>query len=177
MEGWKDWKSDMRSLRSECGIGSTMNVAISGSVAQHWLDLANEVAVYNPKVALYWIGTNDLMNPSKTPAQYCKTVEDTLVKLKKLLPEFRCVLLNCCRCEKRSSVEDKIAAYNKCYEELAEKYDWIILVDTEYMFCNSAGKPLASWFMDGLHPNADAFKKKVIPAIKEAILAADGKES
>lgn len=158
---WYTYKEDFSYFDDIYDIG------IGGSIASHWCDYVNEIISYEPTYGIYNIGINDLTG-NIAPKNIVASIESLLTNIKNALPNFRCCLYNISRCTARTYINSTIASANVLYKEMSVKYDWIDLVDVEYLFCDSSKNPISSYFVDGLHPThqgyllmAEALKKVI----------------
>ncbi len=145
------------------------NVGLGGSVASQWEQFPEELASYEPELGIFMIGINDLTG-SVTPKAVVDSMENTLVQIKALVPEFEVVVTAVNHCPNRATITDKISQCNALMRNLAASYDWIYYAETEYALCTDPSDPLtadASLFSDGLHPNAAGYAI-LVEAIRSA---------
>ena len=170
-ELWRNYVNDLSALAKEYNFGSYLNIGIGGSVASHWEKFKESLAVYGADRVIYMIGINDLTGGT-SPASVVASVEETLTYLKEINPELTVVLLSVNHCPARNNIRAQVSQTNVLMQELCAKYDWIAYAEVEYAFCDNGSTPDSYWFTDGLHPTANGYVQKIVPAIKEAL---DGK--
>lgn len=164
-ELWANYKDDLKDVD---GLGTYTNIGIGGSIAAHWNNFEKSIEAFNPKLAIYMIGINDLTGGA-SPTLVANNVKSLLLNLKATLPELRVVLLGVNRCPAREYLTAQISETNELYRQLAASYDWISYAELETAFSGEDGTPLDSWFTDGLHPTASGYVQKIVPAIKTAL--------
>lgn len=153
-EYWYTYKEDFPNYKDINDIG------IGASNTGHWdSQYAEEVIAYEPRYGIYWNGINDI-NGGFDVNTIANNVESLLVKIHNKLLNFEVALVGVCRCPASSSQRDRIASTNELYRGIANKYNFVHYVETEYLFCDENGNELSSYFTgDGLHPNDAAYKK------------------
>lgn len=164
-ELWSDWKIDLASVE---GLGVYENIGIGGSIAAHWNKMKDAVVSYRPKQIVYWIGINDLTGGA-SPTVIAGNVRTLLDELKTELPELKAVLLSTNYCNAREQFRAQIAETNDLYKRICAERDWVNYAEMLTAFCDTNDTPSAHWFKDGLHPSAEGYRQKVIPAVISAM--------
>lgn len=167
-ELWSNYKNDLKTLASSYNFGDYLNIGIGGSVAAHWYTFRESLTRYNASKAIYMIGINDLTGGT-SPEMVVSYIKDTLLYMKEAKPELTVVLLSVNHCPARSTIREAISATNVLMQNLVSQYEWMSYAEVEYAFCDDGVNPDAYWFTDGLHPTANGYVQKIVPAIKNAL--------
>lgn len=168
MELWHDYANDLSEINA---IGSVYNMAISGSQTAHWNALVESIAAYEPKTMIIRIGGNDLAQiPNEGVKVASNNLEKLLTSVKEKLPETKFLVLAVSHSVRRENegLHKSIADLDANYKAICASDDHYIYVDVEDAFL-MFGKPVASFFTDGLHPTARAYRQYFVPAIKAAL--------
>lgn len=171
-ELWYNFKSDFASLATEHNLGTYTNIGIGGSVASHWEKFKESLVTYQADTVIYWIGINDLSGGT-SPASIIGSIKETLSYMKEYNPDLKVILLSCNHCPARTNIKSTISELNELMKTYCAQYNWISYAEMEYAFADNGITPDAYWFTDGLHPSANGYTQKVIPAIKNALLGND----
>ena len=167
--GWYNWEADTKALFEEFGLGSGRNLGIGGSGSHDWKKLKETLTVYKPKMGIYMIGINDMVF-GRSPELTVSDIEETILHIKKEIPEFELVLISVNHCPAKSDLAKGIIETNKLMRELCAKYDWVHLADIEYDFYDENNRPIMSYFSsDGLHMATHSYPEVIVPAIREAL--------
>ena len=167
-ELWSNYKNDLASLASQYNLGSYTNIGIGGSIAAHWYKFKEGLVAYGASKAIYMIGINDLTG-GVAPASVVADIKNTLLYMKEINPALTVVLLSVNHCPARSTITTAISQTNVLMQELCASYDWISYAEMEYAFCDDGSTPNSYWFTDGLHPTANGYVQKIVPAIEKAL--------
>ena len=167
-ELWSNYRNDLAALASEYDFGTYLNIGIGGSVASHWANFKDALVAYNASKAIYMIGINDLTGGT-SPSSVVASIEETLLYMKQAKPELEVVLLSVNHCPARNNIRASVSQTNELMRELVAQYSWISYAEVEYAFCDNGSTPDSYWFTDGLHPTANGYVQKIVPAIKNAL--------
>lgn len=167
-ELWSNYKNDLSSLATSYGFGDYLNIGIGGSVAAHWNKFKESLVTYNASKAIYMIGINDLTGGT-SPEMVVGNIKETLLFMKAAKPELTVVLLSVNHCPARSTIRTQISKTNELMRTLVAQYDWMKYAEVEFAFCDDGVNPNDYWFTDGLHPTANGYVQKIVPAIKNAL--------
>ncbi len=168
-ELWHNFKNDFATLASENNLGTYTNIGIGGSVASHWEKFKESLVTYKADTVIYWIGINDLTGGT-SPASIIGSIKETLSYMKEYNPDLKVILLSCNHCPARTNIKSTVSELNELMKTYCAQHEWISYAEMEYAFCDNGITPDAYWFTDGLHPSANGYTQKVIPAIKDALL-------
>lgn len=171
-ELWNDWKTDLASV---AGLGEYNNIGIGGSIASHWNKMKDSIVTYAPSKIIYMIGINDLTG-GVHPSVVAEGVSRLLDELKAELPDLQAVLLSVNYCPARENIRTEIEATNELYRNICGQRDWVNYAEMLTAFCDSGTTPAARWFTDGLHPSAEGYRQKIVPAIVKALNGEDQPE-
>ena len=114
------------------------------------------------------IGINDLTGGT-SPAAVVASIEEALLYMKEAKPELEVVLLSVNHCPARANIKASISETNELMRDLVAQYTWMSYAEVEYAFCDNGVDSDAYWFTDGLHPTANGYVQKIVPAIKNAL--------
>ena len=162
---WHRYKEDFADLGTDI-----MDIGVGGSQTKNWAEqYVDEVICYNPEWGIYWNGINDVdadIEKDKIMNYYQVCLET----IKAAIPNFKCVVISVARCthEKPMARFEQINALNTDLKAYCDTKDWLVYVEVETIFCDGEGNPLASWFVDNLHPIAAGYKL-VAPLVVDAI--------
>ncbi len=167
-ELWANYKNDLAQLAKDYNFGTYLNIGIGGSVASHWAKFKKALVAYDASKAIYMIGINDLTGGT-SPASVVASIEESLLYMKEAKPELEVVLLSVNHCPARTNIKANISATNELMRDLVAQYSWLSYAEVEYAFCDNGVDADAYWFTDGLHPTANGYVQKIVPAIKNAL--------
>ncbi|MCQ2742565.1 MAG: GDSL-type esterase/lipase family protein [Bacilli bacterium] len=162
---WEYYKEDFAELGNSVG-----NIGNGGAQTSTFVNYLDELPTYNMKWGIYWNGINDI-DADVAPATIASNLERTMTSIKAKLPNFKCVVIGVNRCthEKPMARLAQITQTNQLYRQVCDKYDYLHFVDVETLFCDSAGNPIDSYFVDKLHITYEAYRMvapKVVNIIK-----------
>ena len=164
-ELWSNWKADLKNVPN---IGTYTNIGVGGSIAAHWTRMRDAILAYRPSTVIYMIGINDITG-GVSPASVAGDVEWLLDELKTELPELKAVVLSVNYCPAREQFRTQIRDTNELFKSLCARNDWMNYAEMLTAFCDIGDTPAARWFTDGLHPSADGYTQRIVPAIVSAL--------
>lgn len=166
MEKWKNEgldQGDLAVVKNDCNLGNILNIGVGGSVAKHWEELKEVLPTYGANKVIYVVGINEI-NDGATPEMIIENISKLLVYMKEQNPNLEVALatINHTYSTKDSADKvDRIERTNDYIRSLCYQYDWIKLVETEYLYCSSssASSVVEGNFTDGLHLTAASYDK------------------
>ena len=165
-ELWYNYQTDL----VMSGISAdAKDVGISGSQTVHWLDLIESIITYNPELVIYFNGINDLFFNSATPIKLVENIEQTLVRVHNVKNDVKFAVVSLNYAPNAEYLRDSVTYTNDLLEAMVAKYDWAYYVDIEDAFCDEEGKPIGSYFTDGLHFVDKAYTDIITPKIAESL--------
>ena len=162
---WHHYKDDFAELGEDIN-----DIGIGGSQTITWSDqYQEETSCYNPEWGIYWNGINDV-DADITLENIITRYKACLNYIKSKVPNFKCVCLSIARCAHEKALErfEQIANANAAIKEYCDQNDWLVYVDVEKIFCDNAGNPIESYFVDKLHPTVQGYRL-VAPLVVDAI--------
>jgi len=147
MEFWADSEKDMAPIVS-------YNHGIGGTTVTQWNEklTARLVAPYSPKIAVYYVGVNDIINGGKTGTQTGQNLVSLFETNHRLMPYTHIfyVLINKLPGYLNKQSDFDIA--NGAAEDYAASHDWLTCIDAGAGLLKENGNPHQAYFrVDGLH--------------------------
>ena len=162
---WHRFREDFADLGT-----NIMDIGVGGSQTKNWSEqYINEAICYNPEWGIYWNGINDI-DADIAKDTILNNYKICLETIKASVSNFKCVVISTARCthEKPMARIEQINEFNTALKAYCDTKDWLVYVEVERIFCDDEGNPIASWFVDNLHPTAAGYKL-VAPLVVDAI--------
>lgn len=150
MDLWNDYKEDLSRYHDIANIG------IGGSHTALWLsDHVDEIIAYQPKKLIYCIGINDFPYP---PTYILDNVKGLVNKVVEALPDIRICIMSVNKAVTHMQFNSLIDQYNSLLRTYVEDTPNLVYGDMDNAYLDDGGYPIASYFIDGLHPNKEGYK-------------------
>lgn len=170
---WREVHKDFADLRA-------INRGFGGSTTGQWLSGDGElidsfIIAYKPAIVVYYCGEND-MQGNTTPEQVRDNLRKIIERIHAALPDTRFFYISAKPSPSRISNWEKFKAANDLCKELAETIPNVYFIDVASRMFDENGEVRADIFLkDNLHMNRTGYTDVWIPAIKEALAAAEAK--
>ena len=147
MENWKNSSEDMLPL-------TTYNHGIGGTTVEQWKDKLNQRLVYpySPKMVVYYVGVNNIINTGSTPQQTGEWLVEMFDDVHAHLPNTQIyyVLINDLPGYRDKKAQmDQVNQYALDYEA---SHDYVTTLNAGQGLLKSNNEPNQAYFLlDGLH--------------------------
>lgn len=150
MELWGNYKNDLSRYED------IFNIGIGGTASSDWVDHYDEVIAYNPSRIIYMIGINDVpRNMSATDIS--NNIKNLCNSLLETLETTEICLVSINQCPTHVDFKNKIVEANSLIKNYTATSNRLYYADLDNAFLLEDGTPDGSCFVDGLHPNAEAY--------------------
>ena len=161
-----------------------INRGFGGSLVQDSTHFADRIVIpYNPKIIVFFAGTNDLAYGNKKPQQVLQDYEDFVAKIHAALPDTRIVYISINPTVARWSQEAEVLETNHLIEEFVfeanSKTEKLNFINSHSQLLTADGLPQPNLLRkDGLHLNTKGYKvwTAIVKPRIMALAAIDGVE-
>ena len=131
--------------------GKTVNLALGGSATLDMPNIVDEMATYNPKIAIIMIGSN---NMSKTVETNVTDLDNSFDMLRELCPDIKFILITeWWQPVRLETYGDYVLALNEAYREYANENEDVTIVEGWSIPIDENGNFDESIFKDTMHLN------------------------
>jgi len=165
MENWSTSYEDMMPVE-------TFNHGIGGTTVEQWKDKLFErlVRPYSPKVVVYYVGVNDIINNGKNGKTTAANLTALFDKTHEYLPETQIFYILINKLPGFPQYQEQFDIANDGALEYAKENSYLRCIDAGKGLLKENGKPSAAYFVnDGLHMSKYGY---VIwgKAVKDAVI-------
>lgn len=171
--GWKQIPEDFADIRA-------INRGFGGSTTGQWLSGDGElidsfIIAYKPAIVVYYCGENDMQGKT-TPEQVRDNLKKIIERIHAALPDTKFFYISAKPSPSRIDNWEKFKKGNELCKELTESMPNVFYIDVASGMFDANGEVRTDIFVkDNLHMNRTGYTDVWIPAIKEALAAAEAK--